>query len=183
MLGEINMTEIWKEIAGYEAYYEISSEGRVRSTKRIIVYKSGKIKTINERMLLFDVTRGYCRVTLAKGGVNKRYMVHRLVADAFLPNPDNKACVNHIDSNRANNRLENLEWVSVKENLYHGYIKRPKKSEYVGVYADKSKWRANITIEGKRVNIGTFSTEIEAAKAYIEMSNNNGIINKYLQKV
>lgn len=100
--------EKWKEIKGYESLYQISSSGRVKSLYR--VDRLGRV--YNERILTPEITKkGYLRVSLGnrKDGF-KKIMVHRLVAAAFIPNPDNLPQVNHKDENKSNNHVNNLEW-------------------------------------------------------------------------
>ena len=122
--------EIWKDIKGYEGKYQISSYGRVKSLKR----KTRTNYPVPERFLN-TTTRltkdGYCRVTLigehGRGDAHD-YRVHRLVAQAFIPNPENKATVNHIDGDKTNNHVENLEWNTREENMQHAYkhhLKKP----------------------------------------------------------
>lgn len=103
------MKEIWKDIEGYEGKYQVSNYGRVKS----LSYR----QTGQERVmrLWFDA-RGYLRVALYKGDERKYYTVHRLVAQAFIPNTDNKPCVDHISTDKTDNRVENLRWVTLKEN-------------------------------------------------------------------
>ena len=98
--------EIWKEINGYENYL-VSSEGRVFSK-----YKKGVIAQEETKY-------GYLNVTLYKNGNGKTRKVHRFVAEAFIDNPDNKPQVNHIDGNKKNNNVSNLEWVTAAENMKH----------------------------------------------------------------
>lgn len=100
--------ETWKPIEGYEGIYEISDQGRVRNIKR-----GGRI------MAACKVAHGYLAVGLHKEGRGKSFLVHRLVAKAFIPNPDNKEQVNHIDGVKAHNFVNNLEWVTSSENLAH----------------------------------------------------------------
>lgn len=114
--------EKWEKITGYEDLYEISTFGRVRSLERTAKRnKQGDI-TIKEKMLSLQITpKGYFRVQLAKNGQQKNYMVHRLVADAFLPNSKNRPQVNHLNGDKTNNNVTNLEWVTASENLLHAY--------------------------------------------------------------
>ena len=113
--------ELWMEVKGYEGLYEISSRGRVRSNIRDIVDKNGHRKFYDEIILKPYVPKdGYPRVVLYKLGVKKTWMIHRLVAEAFIPKQDYRNEVNHIDEVKSNNILENLEWVSNRENDNHG---------------------------------------------------------------
>lgn len=97
--------EQWRDIPGYEGLYQVSSLGRVKSNKRIKSLRTDK--------------RGYLTVWLCKDSVQKNYKAHRLVALAFIPNPENKKTVNHIDGDKQNNCVENLEWATHSENIIH----------------------------------------------------------------
>lgn len=120
--------EIWKDIKGYEGKYQISSYGRV---KRIDHY-SGNWH-FPERILKLRYTKRDHYTVIRLTGSNRTahdYRVHRLVAQAFIPNPENKATVNHIDGNKNNNHVENLEWNTREENMQHAYkhhLKKPMK--------------------------------------------------------
>lgn len=116
--------EEWRPIAGFETLYEVSSIGRVRSLGRTVTYAwIGKTKTITKptKILSPETDKdGYRRVTLSKeDGKTKRFMVHRLMGIAFIPNPNNLPQINHIDFIRSNNVLSNLEWVTPKGNTRH----------------------------------------------------------------
>ena len=114
------MKEIWKDIEGYEKYYQVSNRGRVRSLDRVVNKNNGRTE-FNKGIIrrLTPDKRGYLIVYLLKNGKGKAGKVHRLVLEAFTPNPFNKCCVNHIDGNKRNNDIENLEWVTHKENMAH----------------------------------------------------------------
>ena len=113
--------EIWKDIKGYEGKYQISNKGRVKSL--------GNNKTKKEKIRDGKIdNRGYKRISLCKNGKEKKYSIHRLVAQAFLPNPDNLPVVNHKDENKLNNNVENLEWCTQEYNVnYSGSNGRPGK--------------------------------------------------------
>lgn len=99
--------EQWKSVVGYEGFYEVSNKGMLRNAKGILKK--------------FHVDHGYCYVHLHREGKHKKCLMHRLVAMAFIANPLNKRCVNHLDSNRQNNHVENLEWCTHSENNKHLY--------------------------------------------------------------
>ena len=107
-LTELNDKEIWKDVVGYEGLYEISNIGNVRNFRGKL-----KVKRCN------DATLGRERVDLSKNNIPEEWLVHRLVGIAFIPNPDNKPEINHIDGNPANNNVGNLEWATHKENMEH----------------------------------------------------------------
>lgn len=115
------MEEIWRDICGYEGMYMVSNLGRVKSIERMIPYKRGNsdsTRYIKEGVLSICVgKRGYCVVKL--GRKSPTMTIHRLVAQSFIPNPENKPCVNHIDGNKLNNNVDNIEWCTYRENNIH----------------------------------------------------------------
>lgn len=112
--------EIWLPVRGYEGLYEVSDKGRVRSLDRKVIYSTGR-EVLHRGRILKDTAgkAGYPQVVLTKDKEKKNYSVHRLVAEAFIPNPENKEQVNHIDRNKENNNISNLEWVTHQENADH----------------------------------------------------------------
>lgn len=106
------MVEIWRDIEGYENLYQVSNLGRVKSLN---YNHTGK-----EKIMKAKKDKGYLRVQLYKDGKPKFYSVHRLVATSFLPNPNNLSQVNHIDEDKSNNIVDNLEWCSAKYNSNYG---------------------------------------------------------------
>ena len=105
--------EIWKDIKGYEGLYQVSNKGRVKSLNYRRTGKEGILKGKPDK-------DGYLRVGLCKNKKQKPFYIHRLVAKAFLPNPNNLPEVNHIDENKENNHVENLEWCDRKYNNNYG---------------------------------------------------------------
>lgn len=112
------INEIWKPVVGYEGLYEVSNLGKVKSLGNTL--KCSRFRGI-ETIMRQEVTElGYCRVALRKDRKYKHWSVHRLVAIAFLPNPDNLPVVNHKDENPKNNRVDNLEWCTHQYNINYG---------------------------------------------------------------
>lgn len=108
--------EYWKSVVGFEGFYEVSNYGKVRSIERY-VKQSGHLRFVPQKMKQETVNRsGYPVVTLCKDRKSRQYLIHRLVAEAFIPNPDNKPFVDHINTNIKDYRVENLRWVTAKEN-------------------------------------------------------------------
>ncbi|MBN9647722.1 NUMOD4 motif-containing HNH endonuclease [Terrisporobacter glycolicus] len=105
--------ELWKGIEGFEALYMVSTDGRIKSLN---YNKTGRKKN----MALNNHKRGYKHIVLCKNGKHKPFQVHRLVAQAFIPNPNNYPCVNHKDQNPSNNNVSNLEWCTHKYNNSYG---------------------------------------------------------------
>jgi len=156
----MEMKEIWKPIPGYEKYL-VSNMGRVMSNN---TYSHAKPKL----MSIINHGNGYLYVTLNKGNTSKNFYVHRLVAMAFLDNPDGLEQVDHKDHDRANNAVSNLEWVTAKENLHRSVhlLKRPRaggygvtKTRYISYRPEKNKYR----LCNKRLKVDKlFSTLQEA---------------------
>ena len=115
------MADDWMAVLGYEGLYVVNSCGVVKSLGRSLTRKDGRSYNREGRVLTqHPDTKGYMKVHLCKDGKPKNAYVHRLVAQAFIPNPDNLPQVNHINEDKADNRVENLEWTSCIENIHHG---------------------------------------------------------------
>lgn len=104
-----NVNEIFKAVVGYEGLYEVSNKGNVKSLNYHLTKREGLLKPTKDRC-------GYLTVRLSKDSKTTKFLVHRLVAQAFIPNNDNKPVVDHINTDRTDNRVENLKWVTQQEN-------------------------------------------------------------------
>ena len=147
--------ENWKDIKGYEGLYQVSDKGRVMR--------------LSSRRILKLIKKSYYSVNLCIHGVSRSYRIHQLVAIAFLghvPTGSTKGLVvDHIDGDRYNNNLNNLQVITNRENSSKD--RRGGTSKYVGVSwaKDRNKWKAEIR-DGKKVNLGYFTNELEASEAY-----------------
>lgn len=171
----------WYPVKGYEGLYEITKCGKVKALPktRIGVCR----RNYGERMMsIVKIGHGYDSVTLFKNGLKKKWLLHRLVATCFLEKPHGKDFVNHLDKDKTNNHVDNLEWVSSIENNCHMQKSRKTSSKYPGVYLymDRKKYRAQINHNGKKFYLGVHDTEELAYKARIDFERANGIDNKYL---
>lgn len=114
--------EVWENIRGYEGYYQISNLSRVKSLTRVVVKGNGQKMILCEKLINSHIISGYFSVMLSKGNEGaKTLTIHKLMGIAFIPNPLNKPQINHIDGNKLNNSISNLEWVDASENIRHAY--------------------------------------------------------------
>ena len=116
--------EIWKPIKDYEGLYEISNLGRVKRLCKTIIDSKGRKQIFEENILKPFKNKGYLMIDLTKNKIKKRFLVHRLVAETFIPNPDNKPQVDHINTIRDDNRADNLRWTTRSENCNNELTKK-----------------------------------------------------------
>ena len=110
------MEEIWKDVENYEGLFQVSNFGRVRSMNKILELCDGRVRRVKGKILKTSIIRGYECITFYHNNKSKTFKVHRLVAQAFIPNPKDFPQVNHIDENKLNNLVNNLEWCTAKYN-------------------------------------------------------------------
>lgn len=160
--------EIWKPVKGLEGRYEVSNEGRVRSVDRFVTGSNGVRQQRKGKMLSTHYNhKGYKRVMIN----GKTKCVHQIVAGTFVPNPDNKPQVNHIDGNKDNNRADNLEWMTVQENLKHAWDNGLKSVKGFDDYNTKrSRPVEQYTLDGELVN--TFKSIQETARQTNDYASN-----------
>lgn len=155
-----NMEE-WRDIEGFEGIYQVSNIGRVKSLGRVIIRKDGIPQTIKEKILNFNIDKdGYLLVNLSLDGVIYKRKTHRLVAQAFIPNPENLPIINHKDECKTNNCVENLEWCTCKYNLNYG-TNPARISERVRNNSYLSKKVAQMTLDGEIIRIFPSNHEVE----------------------
>lgn len=171
--------EIWVNIQGedYNGRYQVSTHGRVKNDK--------------DKILKFYIVNGYYKVDLSfkdKPG-RKKWRVHRLIGDHLISKPqrNEELFINHIDGNKLNNHISNLEWVTHSENATHAQLNKKRYSSYPGVSKDTSKknrtkiWYARGYLNSKAVYLGSYLTEEEAINARKQFDLENGYINKYAE--
>lgn len=156
------MNEIWKDIKGYENLYQISNMGRVKSLDRIDNNNHHK----KEQILKIKEYKGYCYIKLSKCGKQTQFLLHRLVAENFIPNPENKPCIDHINTDKTDNRVENLRWVTQKENVNNPIsISKMKKNHHLkntfGAEHPLSKPILQFTLDGKLVRKWDCTADVE----------------------
>lgn len=163
-------SEVWKDVIGYDYQYQISNLGRF---KRVTSFFK---KYINQITLGSKDSRGYFRVQVSENGVSKSVKVHRLVAKYFLDNYSEDLTINHKNFIKSDNRVSNLEVLSVTENAIDYIKKVVKKKSYsqvmgVGYHSGIGKWTTRINKNGKRISLGTYQTKEEAEKAISDYQN------------
>ncbi len=163
------MNEIWKDVSGYEGIYQVSNLGRIKSLPRKRNHRNNTSYYTKEKIVKGTIVRGgYLSFNLNKNSEIKHYRIHQLVAMAFLghkPDGTSAIVVDHIDDNRINNRLDNLQLITQRENTskrIRGY------STYTGVTWHKlhKKWVSAIIINKKSIHLGYFKCELAASVAY-----------------
>lgn len=171
----------WRNVVGYESLYKVSNYGEIKAKRRVIyAFIDGERQPISvskeKQLSLVNHGNGYLYVTLVDElGKRKNHYIHRLVAEAFLPNPGNLPQVNHIDYDRKNNKVTNLEWCTAIENARHSSCNHPathnicdSNTGYKYIYKRNDnysgkKYRVGLKIKGKRVE-KTFKTLQEAVE-------------------
>ena len=119
---------MWKDIKDFEGYYQVSDSGEVKSLERFIVYPKGGLKYIPEKIMTpVKLKNGYLAITLCKEGIKNIFLIHRLVAETFLINDCGFTIVNHINENKEDNSVNNLEWCTQSHNAKHSSYKYSKK--------------------------------------------------------
>lgn len=174
------MEEIWKDITGYEGLYQVSNLGRIKSLdKLMLVYGFHKtpIQAIRKGKILSPRKNsdGYEKVSLTKDNVSKQYFVHRLVAICFIDNVNGYEEVNHIDGNKTNNNITNLEWCTHLENMQHCYVNnlRKKSTTHYGLKYGNSPNAKKVYQYDLNMNFITSGSSISEAAEFIGVDSSN----------
>lgn len=160
------MKEVFKDIPGYEGFYQVSNIGRVKSLPREIIRNNNRKQTFKGKSLSNCSDGRYLYVTLYNVGLKRNFKVHKLVAMTFLnhkPNGFNSLVIDHIDFNILNNNVENLRLITQRENTSKTHIKST--SKYIGVSKDGNLWMSSAYFNRKAYYVGRFKTELEAYNA------------------
>jgi len=168
--------EEWRDVIGYEGLYKVSNLGRVKSLERIVTDRNGVEMPFPSVMKKNTKSKtGYWHVNLWKDNKVKFKKVHRLIAEVFIPNPENKPQINHIDSNRLNNEISNLEWCTASENTIHavrlGRIKSPMVGTK-GLYHSNNKPVIQLSKDGEPIKefISQMAASIELGISHSKIS-------------
>jgi hypothetical protein len=164
------MQEIWKDVKNFEGIYQVSNLGNIRRVATIIPFKG--TPSIRKGRLLKPTknTKGYFTIVLCWKGYRRTVNLHRLIAECFIDNPDNKPQVNHIDGDKLNNHIDNLEWCTPGENQKHAYstgLKNRNEKFF------RSKLTNNDVIKIKRILL--LPREVSNNKIYIQLANQFGV--------
>lgn len=162
--------EIWKPVVGYEDYYEVSNHGRVRSLN---YNKTGQKKLLRPS----KTTNGRMQVILCFVGTKKHKLIHRLVAEAFIPNPENKPCIDHLDTNALNNYADNLRWCTLSENNLNPITRQ--RLSIAGVIKAKNQWSSGCFDSQKRP-IVQLSKDEKLIKIWSSMTEASQILNIHI---
>lgn len=165
----------YEDVVGYESLYSVTADGHVFAKLRLGISTKGNVFLHEEHEVAVTTRKnGYRQVHLWKNGKNRTFYVHRLVAEAFLANPNNLPQVNHKDKDRANNDVGNLEYVTARGNMQHSSSTSKHSSRFVGVTwcKERHKWQAQYQVGKRNVFIGRFATQEEAHEAYANWTDN-----------
>lgn len=158
--------EIWKEIKGYEGMYAISSLGRVKSLKRKVKNRKG-YRFVNEKILKPIINnKGYYTYGLIKDGKLNMVLLHRLIGEHFMENPNKYPCINHIDGNKLNNNINNLEWCTYQHNIKEAF------KLGLNTYTYKKNFKHDYWK-------GKYGKEHNCSKVIIQYNKNGDIVNEW----
>lgn len=167
------MTEIWKDIKGFEGCYQVSNLGRIKSLPREIYNGKGHYTSTEKILSGHMITNGYLQVELKKDNKRNLKLIHCLVAEAFIPNLDNKPQVNHKNGNKTKNNVDNLEWCTNSENQIHAYYMGLSKHSEIAGKPKKAVYQIDLKTN---VIINTYSSIAEAGRLTNTRSSNISLV-------
>ena len=163
------MQEIWKDVVGYEGYYQVSNLGRVKSVDRIVIMKNQfcEFEKMRKSKLLktAKLKSGYMQVGLCKNGIMTNKRIHRLVCESFIENKNNYPIINHKDENKANNNVDNLEWCTHSYNRNYGTT--PGKMRNININDPKKSKKVAQIKNGKIIAIFPSAAEVQRTLGYM----------------
>jgi len=158
------MREIWKDIPGYEGSYQASNLGRIKSLQRVITRFNGETQTINQRILKpRNHVQGYDNIVISLNHKKCNKTVHRWIMTTFCGNSN--LHINHINGNKKDNRLVNLEYVTALKNCNH-HVRVLKRKKKYGAYPKNNSWVSVINIKGRIIHLGCFENKDQAHNAF-----------------
>lgn len=163
----ISTQEIWKTLKGYEGFYEVSNLGRVKSVERLIDWNGTKRKEKEKVRKGYLDDNGYLRIGLNKNGERKHKRIHQLIAECFINRPKGNYIVDHIDRDKLNNSIQNLRYVTPRDNTLNKSNNRGLKGVVYMEHCGTKKWNAKIRVGDKRISLGYYKTEIEGHCVYL----------------
>lgn len=170
------ISEIWKDVQGYEGHYQVSNLGRVKSLSRIVKGKGNGSYIISDRILkLFVDKYGYNTITLKKDRKYKCHYIHRLVADAFIPNSNKYPIINHKDENPSNNCADNLEWCTNQYNIEYSCAKSVLCVETGEIYKSLAEAQNKTGIFKQNISLSCLGKRKTAGKYHWKFINNQNI--------
>lgn len=161
-----NLIEEWRPVVGFEGLYEVSNTQKVRSVGRCTVGKNGNVRNFNGKILSNSLSNGYICYNLRDGKRGYKCYLHRIIAEAFIPNPENKPCIDHINTIRTDNRIENLRWVTYKENSSNEKTKQHLKESAYNNELCKNKIRKTRDKKGLNKKVYTYDKNGKFQKEY-----------------
>lgn len=173
------MKEIWKPVVGFEDRYQISNLGNLKSNDYLIHYKNGKTELRKGRIRIPNIVNGYKMFLMATGGKRRNMTAHRMVAMAFIPNPENKPCVDHIDTNPLNNSVENLRWVTYSENNRNPITMTKYRKAGTYHHSELTKKKIGLTSKGRKWNKHQFDLQRKTGFPILMFDKSNKFIKEY----